>query len=191
MATRDLHCKEMDLNVELAANLNEAQAAKAIKHTTKAIKQAEVHCTTTACAIQQAYRDSMLMLAHQTKVEGEVGLPSLCGGLWGGHTSLLTWELGDTSVPPTAPAWWCATSQPSRDVNYHPAVGCSRQSTGTSIFYPQCVRNVSTTYGCQTLVLFVGPRCACPKAGGRRWTLWLMSTGEAIASCLSTPGKSS
>ena len=57
-ATGDLCCKELDLNVELAACLNDAQAAKAIK-------QAKVHCTTTACTLQQAHRDSKKMEERQ------------------------------------------------------------------------------------------------------------------------------
>ena len=61
-ATGDLCCKELDLNMELAAHLNEAQA-------TEAIKQAEVCHTTTACALQWAHRESVLVLEHQTKVE--------------------------------------------------------------------------------------------------------------------------
>ena len=44
-ATRDFCCKELDLNTELAAHLNNAQAVEAIK-------QAEVHHATTACALQ-------------------------------------------------------------------------------------------------------------------------------------------
>ena len=48
-ATGHLCCIELDLNAELAACLNEAQA-------TKAIKQAEVHYATTACTLQQTQR---------------------------------------------------------------------------------------------------------------------------------------
>ena len=48
--------------MELAACLNEAQA-------TKAIKEAEMHHTMTACALQQANRDSVLTLECQMKAE--------------------------------------------------------------------------------------------------------------------------
>ena len=65
----DLCHKELDLNVELVACLNEAQVAEAIKQATKAIKQADVHHVTTACTLQQAHRDSVLVLECQTKVE--------------------------------------------------------------------------------------------------------------------------
>ena len=54
--TGDLCQKELDLNVELAACLNESQAAKAIKQATEAIKQAKVHHVTTACTLQWAQR---------------------------------------------------------------------------------------------------------------------------------------
>ena len=54
--------KELDLNMELTACLNDAQAAKAIK-------EAEVCHPTTACALQQAHRDSVLVLEHEAKVE--------------------------------------------------------------------------------------------------------------------------
>ena len=41
--------------MELAAGLNEVQAAEAIK-------QANVHHATTACTLQQAHRNSVLVL---------------------------------------------------------------------------------------------------------------------------------
>ena len=68
-ATGDLCCKKLDLNMELVAYLNEAQAAEAIKQATEAIKQAEVHHATTACTLQQAHRDSVLVLECQMKAE--------------------------------------------------------------------------------------------------------------------------
>ena len=61
-ATGDLCCKELELNVEQVAHLNEIQA-------TKTIKQAEMFHATTAYALQQAHKDSMLALEHQTKAE--------------------------------------------------------------------------------------------------------------------------
>ena len=70
MAIRDLHCKELDLNMKVVACLNEAQVAEAIKQVTEAIQQAEMHHATTACALKQAHRDSVLDLEHQTNVEG-------------------------------------------------------------------------------------------------------------------------
>ena len=51
------------------AHLNDTQATKAIKQATDAINQAEVWRETTAHALQQAHRDSVLALEHQTKVE--------------------------------------------------------------------------------------------------------------------------
>ena len=51
-ASMDLHCKELDLNAELAAHLNKVQATEAIKQATEAIRQAKVHCTTTAYILQ-------------------------------------------------------------------------------------------------------------------------------------------
>ena len=61
-ATLGLCCKELDLNAELVAYLNDAQAAKAIK-------EADAHLTTIACALQQAHRDSVLVLEHEVKVD--------------------------------------------------------------------------------------------------------------------------
>ena len=54
--------RELELNVELAACLNDA-------HATKAIKEAEIHCTTAACVLQQAHRDSVLALEYEVKAE--------------------------------------------------------------------------------------------------------------------------
>ena len=60
-ATMDFCHRELELNVELAACLNDAQA-------TKAIKEAQVHCTNAACALQQAHRDNVLVLECEAKV---------------------------------------------------------------------------------------------------------------------------
>ena len=68
-ATGDLCHKELDLNTGLAVCLNKAQAAKAIKQATEAIKQAKVHQATTACALQQADRDSVLEVECQMNAE--------------------------------------------------------------------------------------------------------------------------
>ena len=68
-ATGDLCHKELDLNLELVAHLNAAQAAEAIIQAIKAIKQAKACYITTACALQQAHRGSVLELEHQTNVE--------------------------------------------------------------------------------------------------------------------------
>ena len=59
-ATRDFCHKVLDLNIELAVCLNDDQA-------TETIKQAKVCCATTACAFQQAHRDSVLALEHKVK----------------------------------------------------------------------------------------------------------------------------
>ena len=45
-SSRDLHHKELDLNMELAAHLNEVQ-------TTEAIRQAKMHGTTAAYALKK------------------------------------------------------------------------------------------------------------------------------------------
>ena len=68
-ATGDLCHKELDLNKELVAHLNEAQATEAIKQATEAIKQAKVCHTIMAYTLEQAERDSLLGLECQTKVE--------------------------------------------------------------------------------------------------------------------------
>ena len=67
-ATGDLCHNQLDLNMELEAHLNKAQAAEAIKQATKVIIQAKVCCTVTACTLQQAHRDSVLALEHQMEV---------------------------------------------------------------------------------------------------------------------------
>ena len=61
------------MNAELASHLNGAQAAKAIKQATEAIKQAEVCHTVTASTLQQAHRDGVLALEHQMKAEERQG----------------------------------------------------------------------------------------------------------------------
>ena len=61
-ATIDFCHRELDLNVELAVCLNDAQAAEAIK-------EAKVCHATTACALQQAHRDSVLVLKCKVKAE--------------------------------------------------------------------------------------------------------------------------
>ena len=67
--TGNLHFKKLDLNVEMSAHLNEAQAVEAIKQATDAIKQAEVCDATTVCTLQKAHRDSVLVMEHQMKTE--------------------------------------------------------------------------------------------------------------------------
>ena len=72
-ATVDSCCKELELNTELAVQLNEAQAVEAIKEAevchAATIKDAQVHCATTACVLQQTHRENMLMLEHKAKAE--------------------------------------------------------------------------------------------------------------------------
>ena len=58
----DLYHKELHLNVELVVCLNEVQTAKAIR-------QAKVHGATTAYALQQAHKESVLALEHQRMEE--------------------------------------------------------------------------------------------------------------------------
>ena len=73
-ANIDSNHKELKLNTEVPACLNEAQAIKAIKEAevchTAAIKEAEVHHATSACIIQQTYQENVVMLEHKVKVEG-------------------------------------------------------------------------------------------------------------------------
>ena len=54
-SSRDPHHKEVDLNMEMVACLNEVQ-------TTKAIGQAKVHGTTAAYALQKVHKESVLVL---------------------------------------------------------------------------------------------------------------------------------
>ena len=54
-ATIDFCHRKLELNAELVAHLNDAQAAEAIK-------EVEVHNATTACDVWQAHRDSVLVL---------------------------------------------------------------------------------------------------------------------------------
>ena len=61
--------KELDLNAELAAHLNDAWAAETIKQATKAIKEAEACHATTAYTLQQTHRGRVLALEHQIKAE--------------------------------------------------------------------------------------------------------------------------
>ena len=64
-SSRDLCHKELDLNAELAACLNEVQNAKLIR-------EAKVHCTTTAYTLQQVHKESVLVLEGQVGEEGQV-----------------------------------------------------------------------------------------------------------------------
>ena len=57
-------CRELELNPELIACLNDAQA-------TKAIREAEVCHKNTACALQQDHQDNVLALECEAKVTEE------------------------------------------------------------------------------------------------------------------------
>ena len=61
-ATMDFWHKELELNAELMACLNDAQF-------TEAVREAEVCHATAACVLQQGHRDSVLMLEHKVKAE--------------------------------------------------------------------------------------------------------------------------
>ena len=63
-ATMDFCHRELELNTELAAHLNHAQA-------TDTIKEAEVHHPNMACALQQSHRDNVLALENEVKAEKE------------------------------------------------------------------------------------------------------------------------
>ena len=56
----DFLCRELELNTELAACLNDAQA-------TETIKEAKVHHRDTNCVLQQAQWDNVLALEHEAK----------------------------------------------------------------------------------------------------------------------------
>ena len=58
----DFCCRVLELNAELVACLNDAQFAEAIK-------EAEVCHASTVCTLQQAHRDSVLMLECEVKAE--------------------------------------------------------------------------------------------------------------------------
>ena len=60
-ATMDFCHRELDLNTELAACLNDAQAAKTIK-------EAKMHCQSVACALQQVHWNNVLALECEAKV---------------------------------------------------------------------------------------------------------------------------
>ena len=60
-ATMGIQCRELELNPELMACLNDAQA-------TKAITEAEVCHKNAACALQQAHQDNVLALECEAKV---------------------------------------------------------------------------------------------------------------------------
>ena len=93
-----------------------------------------------------------------------------------GHTSLLAQELGGTSVPPTAPDQWCATSHPSKDVGYMPScMGCRADRGPVPVSsIPSMSGDASTTNGHQMLAPFLGPLCTRP--WGRRRRKWQPST---------------
>ena len=85
--SRELFCKELDLNMELAVCLSEVQ-------TTTAIRQAKVHGTTTAYTLPKVHQESVLVLecqatedekwAHQAFVEAfRVAMGSCSPKSWG------------------------------------------------------------------------------------------------------------
>ena len=60
--SKDLFCKELDLNMELAVHLNKAQ-------TTEAIRQTRLHSATMAYTVQKVHQKSVLALEHQAMEE--------------------------------------------------------------------------------------------------------------------------
>ena len=131
-ATIDSQCKELELNTELSACLNEAQAIEAIKeaevHHTATIKESEVCHATAASILQQTYQENVpSTLGAQGKGRSRVRLSSLHRGLWGCLRSLSTQKSGGTNVPPSTPDWWCAASCHFRNVSYCPAGSCIGQ----------------------------------------------------------------
>ena len=156
-ATRDFCCKELDLNMELATHLNDAQA-------TEAIKEAEVCHATTACVLQQAHRDSVLVLEHEEKVEEgqdhqafveafgaaiQACLPKINGAL------LYPLQLLTGDVPLATILGMSATTQLPAIADRGPVLAASIPSISDTI----------TPSGHKMLVPFLRPRCPHPKAG--------------------------
>ena len=123
-ATMDSCHRELELNIELMACLNEAQAIKAIKeaevHHATAIKEAKVHHATTACVFQQTHRESVLMWEHEAKVEEgwdcqafmeafQVAIQACPPENWGAFLYPLQLLTGD--APPAALPGMLATAQ--------------------------------------------------------------------------------
>ena len=63
-ATMGFQCRELELNTELTACLNDAQA-------TEAIREVEVHHKNTACALQETHWNNVLALECEAKVTEE------------------------------------------------------------------------------------------------------------------------
>ena len=97
------HHKELELNAELVAHLNEAQVVESIKaakvHHTATIKEDEVCQATATYILQQLHRENVLMIKVQGKGRRKARPPSLCGDLWGSLTSLSTQNLGSPMYP--------------------------------------------------------------------------------------------
>ena len=106
--TMNFHHKELEINTELMACLNDVQAAEAIK-------EAEVHCQSVACTLQLAHWNNVLVLECEAKVaEGQdcqafveafgaavqACLPKSCGAL------LYPLQILTTYVP-QPPSWRC------------------------------------------------------------------------------------
>ena len=72
--------------------LNEARAIEAIKEAevchAAAIKEAEVHCTTTTCILQQTHRENMLTLECEVKAEEGQDCQVFVEAPWDSLTSL-------------------------------------------------------------------------------------------------------
>ena len=156
-----------ELNAELAACLNDAQFAKAIK-------EAEVCHATTACApLQQAHGDSVLMLEHEAKVEEgwdcqafveafgvshvhEPVCPRHCGAL------LYPLQLLNGNVPLATILGMLATAklQAVADRGYN--IGSGRQGVSTDTSHPKCTGDSSATGNFKMLALFLGPRHGQP-----------------------------
>ena len=69
-ATMDSHHKELELNTELAMNLNETQAIEVIK-------EAEMCHATAVCILQKTHKENVLRLECEVKAEeGKTAKPS-------------------------------------------------------------------------------------------------------------------
>ena len=144
-----------------AVKVNEAE----LHHITR-IKEAEAHCTTNSCVLQQSHRESMLAL--ECEVITEEG--------WRCHTFVEASVVAlEACLPETHWAimyplqlfnWQCSTSHPVGNASCHTDAGYSWQRTDTSGNHPQWIGDASTSNGCQMAALFIWSGSICAKARG-------------------------
>ena len=117
-----------------------------------------VPCTT-ACALQQAHRDSVLVLEHKTKVEEGQDHQAFMEAFRVAVRSCPPRTHGH-SVPPTAPDQWCALSHHPRDVSHSQATGSGRQGL---------VQTVADRGSVQTPPTPSVSRTPMPQVGAKFW----------------------